>query len=195
MNMTYTNHSGGCEGADMAWENAGLPYGVKTIAYSFPNHVQYGAHPYIMNQKELDEGWEACKIASETLNRPLYKLDGQRYVKNLICRNWFQVKHADTIFAIGTLVKGNERLVNGGTGWAVQMALDNKKPVYLYEQDRKQWMAYAAYLEVPKFVPLTDDTEWEMIPKLTQNFAGIGTRAINDDGLQAILDVYKVSVR
>lgn len=181
--MTYTNHSGGCEGADMAWETAGLSYGVKTIAYSFPNHVQYGAHPYVMNEKELDEGWEACKIASQTLGRPLYKLDGQRYVRNLICRNWFQVKNADAIYAIGTLVKGSDKLVNGGTGWAVQMAIDNKKPVHLFDQDAKLWAMY--------------DYEWgifvhhEETPVLTHDFAGIGTRAIADDGLQAILNVYK----
>jgi hypothetical protein len=167
----------------MAWETAGLEYGVKTIAYSFPNHVQYGAHPYVMNQKELDEGWEACKIASYILNRPLYKLDGQRYVKNLICRNWFQVKHADAIFAIGTLVKGTEHLVNGGTGWAVQMAIDNQKDIYLFEQDLKTWMEYDSTRE--EFV------RTDYMPKLTQNFAGIGTRAITDDGIQAILNVYE----
>lgn len=183
--MTYTNHSGGCEGADMAWETAGLPYGVKTISYSFPNHVQYGAHPYVMNEKELDEGWEACKIASQTLERPLYKLDGQRYVRNLICRNWFQVKNAEAIYAIGTLVKGSDTLVNGGTGWAVQMAVDNNKPVYLFEQDLKTWMEYDTILE--QFVRI------DYIPKLTQNFAGIGTRQITDDGLQAILNVYEAT--
>lgn len=183
--VLYTNHSGGCEGADMAWEIAGLEYGVKTIAYSFPNHVQYGAHPYVMNQKELDEGWDACKIASETLNRPLYKLDGQRYVKNLICRNWFQVKHAEAIFAIGTLVSGSDKLVNGGTGWAVQMAVDNKKPVYLFDQDRCEWLMYD-YVLSKAFIIFSG-----YAPTLTRNFAGIGTRQINDAGIRAIQKVYE----
>jgi len=38
-------HSGGCPGADMEWEREGEKYGVKTIAYSFYNHVHYAVHP------------------------------------------------------------------------------------------------------------------------------------------------------
>lgn len=182
--MTYINHSGGCEGSDMAWETAGLTYGVKTISYSFKGHKQYGANPYVMNTDELNEGWEACKIASETLGRPLHALRST-YVRSLICRNWFQVKHAEAIFAIGTLVRGKEHLVNGGTGWAVQMAIDNNKPVYLFEQDRKVWMAYDYQSVQARFI-LYNGT-----PRLTTNFAGIGTRDITDDGLQAILNVYE----
>ena len=179
--MMYINHSGGCEGADMAWETAGLDYGVKTIAYSFYGHKQYGENPYIMNTEELNEGWKACEIAAETLKRPL-EVARTTYVRKLICRNWFQVKHSEAVFAIGTLVRGNYQLVNGGTGWAVQMAIDNKKPVYLFEQDWREWTEYNyqynTFLEC--------DT-----PVLTRDFAGIGTRAITDDGLEAILNVYR----
>jgi hypothetical protein len=181
--MTYINHSGGCEGADMAWETAGKVYGVKTISYSFDGHRQYGENPYIMTVGELNEGWEACKIASKSLDRPLHE-NISTYVRQLICRNWFQVKHAEAIYAIGTLVKGSDTLVNGGTGWAVQMAVDNKKPVYLFEQDLKEWMRFDYHTNC--FIR----HDWGA-PKLTNNFAGIGTRAITDDGLRAILNVYE----
>lgn len=186
--MTYTNHSGGAEGSDMAWETAGLSYGVKTIAYSFPGHKQYGANPYIMTKDELEEGNQAYLTASETLGRAIrtmaFNPQRNNYVHNLICRNWFQVKHAEAVFAIGTLVRGKEHLVNGGTGWAVQMAIDNNKPVYLFEQNEKMWMRF--YYESRHF----DISQY--YPTITvKNFAGIGTRAITDDGLQAILNVYE----
>lgn len=42
-----------------------------------------------------------------------------------------QVKNSDAVFAIGHLVRG---IVDGGTGWAVQMAIDDGKPVYVYDQ-------------------------------------------------------------
>lgn len=180
--MTYTNHSGGAEGSDMAWETAGLPYGVKTIAYSFEGHRQYSANRHILTIQELTVGWEACKKASWTLGRRIDQ-HSSTYTRKLLSRNWFQVKNAEAIYAIGTLVEGSDKLVNGGTGWAVQMAVDNKKPVYLFEQDLKTWMEYDTILE--QFVRI------DYIPKLTKNFAGIGTRAITDDGLQAILNVYE----
>lgn len=186
--MTYTNHSGGAEGSDMAWETAGLPYGVKTIAYSFEGHRQYGAYPYIMTPEELEEGNQAYLIASKTLGRAIrtmqFNVHRNNYVHNLICRNWFQVKHAEAIYAIGTLVKGSSKLVNGGTGWAVQMAVDNKKPVYLFEQDMKEWLRWDYHTHY--FIRYTG-----YCPTLTKNFAGIGTRAITDDGLQSILNVYE----
>jgi hypothetical protein len=178
----YINHSGGCEGADMAWETVGLEYKIKTISYSFYGHTQYGGNPYIMSSNELNEGWKACEIASETLQRPLERARST-YVRKLICRNWFQVKHSDSIYAIGMLEKGKDHLVNGGTGWAVQMAIDNKKSVYLFEQDMNTWLIFD-YSQA-KFI------RYNGTPILTNDFAGIGTRNINDKGLQAIVDVYK----
>lgn len=179
--MKYVNHSGGAEGSDIAWETVGKEYGVLTIAYSFYGHKQYGENPYIMNTQELNEGWAACEIASKTLKRPL-EIARTNYVRKLICRNWFQVKHSTAIFAIGTLVRGSGRLVNGGTGWAVQMGVDNNKTIYLYEQDWKEWTHYN--YQYNEFFEC--DT-----PVLERDFAGIGTRAITDDGLQAILNVYE----
>lgn len=168
----------------MAWETAGLPYGVKTIAYSFDGHRQYSANPHILTMQELTVGWEACKKASWTLGRRIDQ-HSSTYTRKLLSRNWFQVKHADAIFAIGTLVKGKDHLVNGGTGWAVQMAVDNNKPVYLFEQDIKQWCMFDYFTKC--FIRYPSDNP----PTLTQHFAGIGTRAITDDGLQAILHVYE----
>jgi hypothetical protein len=73
-------------------------------------------------------------------------------------------------------------MVKGGTGWAVGMAINNGKPVYVFDQEQKQWFSYNAILGA--FLPLYDT------PVLTPNFAGIGTRELNDDGRQAIRDVY-----
>lgn len=45
----------------------------------------------------------------------------------LLRKNWQQVKHSDAIFAVSTIA--NDDTVNGGTGWAVQMAIDNTNDV------------------------------------------------------------------
>jgi hypothetical protein len=179
----YFNHSGGCPGSDMEWENQGLPYGVKTNAYSFGNHVQKSKNQCKLTLEELKEGATQAQKASLTLMRPWKYIEDKPYVKNLISRNWFQVKNADCVYAIGTFVKNSKQLVNGGTGWAVQMAVDNHVPVFLFEQEMNSW-----------FLRGSSDKEFvkfECTPPLTPNFAGIGTREINANGKAAIGEVYK----
>lgn len=181
MNNEYTCHSGGCPGADMAWETEGEKYGVKTIAYSFYNHKQEGKNPLILSISELQEGYAAAKIAAKSIKRPFDTIQ-YSYVKNLLARNWFQVKNSDVVFAIAKSFL-SDTIVEGGTGWAVQMAIDNKKTVCVYDQKTKFWYKYDYILG---WFECFHET-----PVLTNNFAGIGTRELTDDGKRAIVDVYK----
>lgn len=188
MESNYICHSGGCPGADMEWEKECELYGIPTIAYSFPKHIQEGKNPKILTQEELDEGWEQVLKCEKLIKRPLHNIKYNYYVKNLLCRNWFQVKNSDAIYAIGKLVGNSERLVDGGTGWAVQMAINNKKVVWLFEQNLNQWFAYVD--KIGKFV----DFQKGVSPKLINSFAGIGTRKINDYGKQAIKEILKFNL-
>lgn len=185
--MKYINHSGGCPGSDMTWENEGYNYGIETIAYSFPNHSQKSRNPKILSVKELEEGFQHAEIANKTLKRNLYSLRST-YVRNLISRNWFQVKNSDAIYAIGTFVNDQHTLVNGGTGWAVQMAIDSLKPVFLFEQNVGNWFTYVHGYTQNAF------TQLSKIPTLTSNFAGIGTREINQAGTEAIKEILKANI-
>ena len=175
----YTCHSGGCAGADMFWENEGFKYGVKTIAYSFHNHKQDSTNQKILTVEELNEGFLHVMIANKTLKR--YPQGQPRYVQNLLARNWYQVLNSEVVFAIGKFK--TKTIVDGGTGWAVQMSIDNNKPVFFFDQPTNCWNTYAY-----------DTTEFRVmyeLPKLTENFAGIGTRELNDNGKKAIMEVYK----
>jgi len=183
--MQYINHSGGCPGSDMEWENQGLRYGVKTNAYSFGNHVQNSKNQCKLTAEELKEGATQAQKASLTLMRPWKYIEDKPYVKNLISRNWFQVKNAEIVFAIGKFIKNSRKLVDGGTGWAVQMALDNKKAVYFFEQNENAWFLYNQ--ATAQFEQVVEGH----IPTLTQHFAGIGTREINANGKAAIKQVYE----
>lgn len=64
------------------------------------------------------------------------------------------------------------------------MAIDVNKPVYVFDQERNKW-----YTNI--------DKNWVEIgtPTLTPNFAGIGTRNINQNGIKAIRDVYENTFR
>ena len=100
--------------------------------------------------------------------------------KDLLSRNWFQVKNSDAIYAIGKFTNEMNLVVDGGTGWAVQMAIDSRKTVYFFDLNQNKW-----------FVSEQGSTFTEITtPTLTKNFAGIGTRDINENGKQAIRNVY-----
>lgn len=175
MSLQYTNHSGGAKGSDSAWDFMGRRYGID-------DHRHYW-HPGLpkpilgnieLTDEELEEGWIKVLLANKTLKRQPDKY------KSLLARNWFQVKNSEAIFAIGNVI-GSE--VGGGTGWATQMAIDAEKPVYAFDQEQNRWFTWK------KSMFIDCDT-----PTLTQNFAGIGTRKINQQGIAAIENVYKLAM-
>ena len=164
----YVNHSGGAVGSDTYWGEVGAKYGVTSNHYYHENKTPNGNVE--ISQEDYLEGQSHVLDANETLHRK-----PEKYM-NLLARNWAQVKYSDAVFAIGHLTNG---IVDGGTGWAVQMAIDARKPVYLFDQIRNQW-----------FKNLNGTWATSDIPILTTNFAGIGTRELNDAGKRAIEAVY-----
>lgn len=167
--VDYVNHSGGAVGSDTYWGEIAGQYGIPSEHYYHGKRTQNGNHE--ITEEEFEEGKIHVYNANQTLHRQPYKY------MNLLARNWMQVKNSDQVFAIG---KFKNKVVDGGTGWAVQMAIDVGKIVNFYDQERNVWGRYS-------------DGKWEKIdtPVLTQNFAGIGTRELNENGKRAIESVFK----
>lgn len=173
----YVAHSGGALGSDYAWGAIGAEFGMTR-----PRHYQFERsktpHGNTSLAPELyDEGMKHVEKAVGPLGR---KIPEKQYVKDLLARNWFQVKHSDAVFAIS---KGFDKAGNvlGGTGWAVQMAKETGKPINVFDQPTKKWFSWTG-------------SKWEELPDtpvLTRNFAGIGTREIAQVGLDAIRDIYE----
>lgn len=192
----FQGFSGGADGSDTIWFNVGQRYGVKTTVY----------RPFHLKGDLIRESDSAVSIANRTLKRNISKIesafykdpntrtpeesnDAKKYA--FILRDWLQVKDADAVFAIGNLKKGKDytAVVDGGTGWAVQMAIDNNKPVHVFDQEENVWKTW-----VPKEGSSGGSWVTEDTPTLTPKFAGIGTRAITDTGKQAIEDVFAKSI-
>lgn len=174
---TYTNHSGGALGSDSYWGEIGKKYGVESKHYYRDgSKTPTGNTP--VSDSALKEADSHLEKANKTLNRRFPT--SNEYVNNLLRRNWQQVKNSDAIFAVSTIADNNT--VNGGTGWAVQMAIDNNKPVHVFDLDKGKWYEYNYSTKS------WDETD---TPTLTKNFAGIGTRKLNDAGKKAIEEVYK----
>lgn len=165
----YVNHSGGAVGADYEWGRQGEKYGVVSRHYWYDKRTTYGNVE--ISEADFEEGKQHVVKANQVLHRRL-----EKYM-NLLARNWCQVKYSEAVFAIGHLKHGK---VKGGTGWAVQMAIDEGKLVWLFDQGFEQWIHY-------------ENGGWVGcdVPVLTHNFAGIGSRKIEDSGIKAISEVYK----
>lgn len=181
--MSYTNHSGGALGADQTWESLGKPYGVKTINWR-PKHLDNMTLEDRMSM--LDAVYEAAKV----LKRP-HQFKGVELVQ----RNWFQPHRAQAIYAVAYIISPGEQdskgfvnetskeIVAGGTGWAVEMAIQMEKPVYVYDMGNDHWHEWKPAFN--KFFA------HEGVPILTKSFAGIGSRSITPEGVFAIGEIYK----
>jgi hypothetical protein len=196
MNLTneeYTCYSGGAQGADMAFEMYGALLNVKIIAYSFKGHKTKSMFRKILTKAELQEGWKHILIAAKTLKRNIKNVSD--YTQKLLARDYYQAKNADAIFAISKIIKpgelGNQyinksniEVVDGGTGYCVQCAINMNKPVYVFNMKDNNWYNWD-YIE-HKFIRCN-------LPKLTKNFAGIGSRQITKKGIEEIKNLYENS--
>lgn len=182
----YINHSGGAIGADITWDEIGRKYGVTKHKhyYIVGSKSLHGNVPLTREQAMAADA--AVMKANQSLNRTYPTKD--EFTNNLLRRNFYQVVDSDAIFAISTFVDGNTKstIVKGGTAWAVQMALDLGKPVYVFDQIINKWFMIDKKVSA---IPI----ELTKAPALTQQFAGIGTRELNDNGRKAIEDAYQAT--
>ena len=152
----YTLYSGGALGADKAWAEAARKQGHKIEEF---RAGQAGPEVDVFLNK-----------ANQTLKR---SFTGQP----LLRRNYLQVKDSDMVLAVSELLPGN-KIVKGGTGWAVQMGIDKGIPVEVFNQKDNTWYKWNG----KEFEKQTADYS----PTPTQNYTGIGTRNLTKQGKAAI---------
>jgi len=109
--------------------------------------------------------------------------------------NYQIAKKAHTIFAFGTLQKDAKR-VRGGTGWTVQLALDQSKEVYLFDIPSQTWYKsenhYYANNDSATLVAGSKFLPWGIKgkdPTLHQSSAVVGSRDL-DNKTRTVLYVY-----
>jgi hypothetical protein len=152
----YTLYSGGALGADKAWAEAARKQGHKIEEF---RAGQAGPEVDVFLNK-----------ANQTLKR---SFTGQP----LLRRNYLQVKDSDMVLAVSELLPGN-KIVKGGTGWAVQMGIDKGIPVEVFNQKDNTWYKWNG----KEFEKQTANYS----PTPTQNYTGIGTRNLTKQGKAAI---------
>lgn len=196
-------HSGGANGADLTWDAEGKPYGVTFKHYYTgvkSDKNAPGGTVDISNFPVATEG--ASKVAQAAKVMWGYKYNTMKDER--LIRNWAQVVKSEAIFAVAPIGKQGDvwsedkgktdprtviksEIVQGGTGYAVEMAIQAGKRVYVYNDPNAK-----ADSHLPRGWYTWNGSKFEAIeaPTLTKNFAGIGSRNISDEAKQAIREVY-----
>lgn len=166
---TVTLHSGGAYGADTDWDIIGRKYGIQEVKHYRDSGNQR------LSKRLNDRGIKATILTKEQMQHArveLKKLLGldleDKLTDNLTARNYYQVVNSDSVFAISPL-RESRKYVAGGTSTAVRLGIRLAKPTYVWDTNTLRWYRYS---------PQTKRFEETDTPKITKNFAGVGTRDI-----------------
>lgn len=167
--------SGGADGADLQFGMTAGMLGQSVIHWSFARHKSQAPAQeiVILTPEQLVQADPYLVRANKTLKR---RIPRNQHVKNLLSRNWYQVQHAERVYAVAPIEDG---MVQGGTAWATQMFIDryNGAPCecYVFDQITEKW-----------FVWKGDWVEIETPPQPFGIWAGIGSRKLTTAGKNAI---------
>ena len=121
-------YTGGAKGTDELAEAMAKHFGMQVEVIVSPNHPRAD---YVSPSTV-----KVLVLANPHLHQAAQKLckrvPTHFYTLQLLQCNYQIAKKAHTIYAFGTLEKDTKR-VKGGTGWTVQLALDEGKEVYLFD--------------------------------------------------------------
>lgn len=189
--------SGGANGADKTFDTEGSRYGVTFRHFFIGKRSEHNA-PF--GNEEIKEGsvdYEEGQVESAKAANRNYGYAYKTMKDGRLIRNWAQVKYAETIYAVAPIAKVGDILfpnipkddrraravtVQGGTGYAVSMAILHNKPVYVFDEPTDSWYKWDVATE--DFIPTPP-------PILTKNFAGVGSRNIGKKGIDAIRDLFR----
>ncbi|HSO00252.1 MAG TPA: hypothetical protein VLS89_18295 [Candidatus Nanopelagicales bacterium] len=171
-------HSGGAKGAEAEFGACAERWGMQEQNYSFDGHklLERSRGVVVLSEDELRKGDFSLVYVSRRLGRVLSEIP---LVRNVLQTIWHQINAASQVFVIGAIQE--DGTVRGGTGWGAELARLWKKPLYVYDQARRGWFRWGG-------------KAWEMCVKpptiSSENFAGIGTQQLTDDGREAIRDLF-----
>ncbi len=139
------------------------------IHYSFAGHkiYDYPQNVVVLPQDKLNEAIGPATAAAKTLSK---NVPSKPFVRNLILRNWFQVREAERVYAVAPF--DFYGLVDGGTGWATQMFIGRHNGLacecYVLNPRNLKWYVWGGD-EYIQYDP----------PKPHGRWAGIGTRKLS----------------
>jgi hypothetical protein len=172
----HTLYSGMALGADYAFAFYAKKYGVGKQVHYRPkgnttvnkDYKQLGITPVVLDDDQMDECYQFMFKCMEGKPKKKYK---RTFALDLCARNYYQVKNANAVYAVAELTPDFKN-VQGGTRYAVSYAKCLRKLIYVFDYTKEAWYVWV------------DDNEgfvlFHDIPILFENFAGIGSRKIQN---------------
>lgn len=173
--------SGGAKGAEAEFGACAERWGMNEVNYSFDGHkyLERKRGVVVLSEEDLAKGDFSLVFVSKRLGRVLSEIPLVRSVLQTI---WYQVNAASQVFVVGAIQ--DDGTVRGGTGWGAELARLWKKQLFVFDQHKRSWFHWSG-------------RGWEITtpqPTITsENFAGIGTQNLTDDGREAITDLFRRS--
>ncbi len=173
----FTLLSGGARGAEAEFGACAEKYGVFEKHFSFAGRKPARTRGLVLlTPDELRQGDVSRAYLESRMKRKYRKTEDFNKVLQSI---WHQVNPAGEVFAVGVIMP--DKTVKGGTGWAVELAKHQKKPVHVYDQEHDDWFTWTS-------------GDWRLAAPPTirhTRFAGTGTRSITPEGKRAIRELFE----
>lgn len=167
--------SGGATGAEAVFGEQAAAHGVKETHFTFAGHSQARTEgAVVLDERELAAGDVSLIYVAHRLHRHWDKTETLRRV---LQTQWHVVSHASQVFVVGTIQP--DGTVHGGTGWSVELARRWNKRVWVFDQEHADWFTWSGSAWT-RGVPVIE----------TPDFAGTGTRFLNDAGRKAIAELF-----
>jgi hypothetical protein len=166
-----TLYSGGARGAEEAFGAAAAAHGLREINFTFDgHHIQRTEGARKLTPEELNKSDVVMGEVSKRLHRDYSKSPWMRQILQSI---WYQINNGYQVFVVGTIQA--DGTVKGGTGWAAELAKLYNRPLFVYDQERKDWFTWR------------ENTWVSAAPTISHaTICGTGTRHLNEDGAAAI---------
>jgi hypothetical protein len=175
----YRLFSGAAAGSEETFGDCAERWGLSERNFSFEGHKPSRTRGLVqLTEDELSLGDVSWTYLRHRMQREYEQTDRFRKVLRSI---WHQVNPAAEVFCVGAIKPGGT--VKGGTGWAVELAKQQNKPVWVFDQKLNIWYEWFG-------------KDWRPCdpPQIREyRFCGTGTRHLKESGRQAIENLYQRS--
>jgi hypothetical protein len=173
--------SGGAPGAEAAFGACAERRGIEEVNFTFEGHnIARSRGVRVLNHEELQAGDVSLEYVGRLMHR---RYTESPTIRKVLQTLWYQINSGQEIYVVGAIL--DDKTVRGGTGWAAEFAKLCNKPLHVFDQRDDAWFRW-------------NGDDWQATdsrgPVITHpHFSGTGTRSIQDNGKQAIEDLFQRS--